>query len=62
MAHHHLALHTHTADNVAVLSVTMCRLVLIHEVHINGIIGQLLIKLRMEMQQRFAILLQSQDP
>ena len=42
-----LTLHTHTAYDMTILSVSMCRLVFIHEIHINGIIWKFLIELCM---------------
>ena len=42
-----LTLNSHTAYNVAVLSVTMCRLVLIHEIHIDAVIWKFFIELCM---------------
>ena len=47
-----LALDPHTAHDMTVLSVAMRRLVLIHEIHINRIIGKLFVKLRMQMAER----------
>ena len=43
-------LNIHTADNMTILSVTMCSLVLIHKVHIDGIIRNLTIILCMQVQ------------
>ena len=61
-AHHDLPLDPHAADDVAVLPVTVCRLILVHEIHVYGIVRQLLIILRVQVEQRFPILLKSQDP
>ncbi len=62
MADYNLALNTHAAHNMTILAVTVRRLVLIHKVHINRVIWNLLVKLRMEMHQRLSVLLQAQNP
>ena len=43
----HFALDSHTGHDMTVLSVTMRRLVFIHEIHIDGIIWDLFIELCM---------------
>ena len=62
MAHDHLPLKSHAGDNMAILPIPVGRLVLIHEIHVDGIIGNLQIELGMKMTQRLAVLLQSQNP
>ena len=57
VAYHNLTLHAHAGHDMTVLSVTVGRLVLIHEIHVDGVIGQFLIELSMEMQQGLTILL-----
>ena len=47
---------------MAVLSSAVSRLVLIHEVHVDRLIGDFLIVLCMEMAKRLAVLLKSEDP
>ena len=47
---------------MAILSASVSRLVFIHKVHINGIVGNLLIKLGMQMAKRLSVFLQSQNP
>ena len=47
---------------MAVFPVSMCRLVLIHKVHVYRIIGDFLIKLCVQMKQRLSVLLQPQNP
>ena len=42
-----LALHTHTAYDMTILSVTVCGLVLIHEIHVDTVIWKFLIELCM---------------
>ena len=44
-AYNHLALHSHAANNVTVFSVSVSRLVFVHEIHINGIIWNFSVKL-----------------
>ena len=60
--HNHLALDAHAGHDMAVLPVSMGRLVLIHEIHVNAVVGNLHIKLCMEMAQRLMVLLQAQNP
>ena len=62
VAHHHLALHTQPGENVAVLPVPVGRLVFIHEVHVNGVVGDLAVELGVQVQQGLAVLLKSQNP
>ena len=57
VSHYHFPLDSHTAYDVTVLSVPVCGLILIHKIHINGIIGNFLVKLGMEMHQRLSVLL-----
>ena len=42
-----LSLNAHSRHHVAEFPVSVSGLVLIHEIHVNGVIGNLLIKLRM---------------
>ena len=62
MSDHNLSLDAHTAHDMTILTVTMGRLVLVHEVHVNRIIRYLLIKLCVEMHQRLSVLLKSKNP
>ena len=56
------SLHPHTADDMAVLPVTVGRLVFVHKIHINGAIGNLFVELGQKVAQRFFILLQADNP
>ena len=60
--YNNLALDTHAAHDMPVLSVAVRRLVLIHKIHIYAVIRNLLIELRMQMAERFPKLLQSKNP
>ncbi len=62
VSHDDLALHTETAEDMTVFSVAMGRLVLIHKVHVYGVVWNLTVELCMEMKQGFAVFLQSQNP
>ena len=62
VSHDHLPLNAHACHHVAVFPVSVSGLVLIHEIHVNGIIGNLLVKLCMKMHQGLSVFLQSQNP
>ena len=62
VANNYLSLDPHSADNMTIFPVTVGRLVFVHKVHINAVIGNFFIELGMEMQQGLTILLQTQDP
>ena len=62
VAHNNLSLNTHAGYHMAVFPVSMGGLVLIHEIHVNGIVGNLLVELCMEMHQGLSVFLQSQNP
>ena len=62
VSHDHLAHFFQTAENMSVLPVSVGCLVLVHKVHVNGVVGDLPVELGMEMEQRFPELLQSQYP
>ena len=62
MAGDHLALDAHAGDDVAVFAVAMGGLVLVHEVHVDGVVGDLLVELRVQVQKRLAVLAQARDP
>ena len=47
---------------MAVLSVAVRGLILVHKIHVYGIVGNLLVILRVQMQQRFSELLQAEYP
>ena len=49
VAYDHLALNSHTGHNMSIFSSAVGRLVFIHEIHINGLIRDLLVKLGMQM-------------
>jgi hypothetical protein len=51
-AHDDLAFHAHPSSDEAELAIAMSGLVQIHEVHIDGRPGQLLVELRMQVEQR----------
>ena len=56
------SLDSHTGNNMTVLSATMCRLVLIHEIHVDRVIWDFFIKLCVQMAQRFSVFFQTKDP
>ena len=62
VTHDHLALHAETAEDMTVLSVPVGRLILVHKIHINGVIRNLPVKLCMEVKQRLPVLLQAENP
>lgn len=62
MPYNNLTLNSHTAYDMAIFPVAMRRLILIHEIHINAVIRNFLIELRMQMTKRLTILLQPQNP
>ena len=47
MAYHYLSLNAHAGHHMAPLPVTVGGLVLIHEIHVNGIVRDFLVKLGM---------------
>ena len=47
VSYYNLSLNAHTAYDMTILPVSVCGLVLIHEVHINGVIWDFLVKLGM---------------
>ncbi len=53
---------TQTREDMSILTVTMSTLVEIHEVHIHGLIRDLLVVLCVEMEQRLAENLHTLDP
>ena len=62
MASDHLALDAHAGDDMAVLAVAMRGLILVHEVHVDGVVRNFLVELRVQVQKRLAVLAQSGDP
>ena len=52
----------HAGDDVAVLAVAVRGLVLVHEVHVDGVVGNFLVELRVQVQKRLAVLAQAGDP
>ena len=62
VAHNNLSLNAHAGYHVAVFPVSVSGLVLIHEIHVNGIIGNFLVELCMKMHQGLSVFLQSQNP
>ena len=62
MAGDNLALDAHAGDDVAVLAVAVRGLVFVHEVHVDGVVGNLLVELRVQVQKRLAVLAQAGDP
>ena len=62
MSDHDLALDAHAAHDMAVLPVSVRGLVLVHEVHIDRVVRDLLVELCVEVHQRLPVLLQPQDP
>ena len=62
ISHYNLAALVQTCENVSELTVSVCCLIFIHEIHIDCIVWNLAIKLCMEMKQRFSQLFQSKNP
>ena len=62
VADDHLALNAHAGHDVAILTVAVCGLVLVHEIHIDRIVRNLFVELCMKMKQRFTVLLKTKDP
>ena len=62
VAHDHLTFHMETGKNMTVFSVTVSCLILIHKIHINGIVWDFTIILCMQMKQRFSQFLKAEDP
>ena len=61
-ARHHFMANSELCQDEAVLAVTMCRLIQVHEVHVNGIVRQLLVGLRVKVQKRLLKQLKPLDP
>ena len=49
-------------DDVAVLAVAVRGLVFVHKVHVDGVVGNFLVELRVQVQKRLAVLAQAGDP
>ena len=47
VSYNNFTLDAHTGYHVAPLTVAVCRLVLIHEIHVDGVVRNLLVKLCM---------------
>ena len=62
VTNYNLALNAHTCYHMAKLSVTMCGLVLIHEIHIDCVIWNFHVKLSMKMKQWLSVLLKTKNP
>ena len=62
ISYYDFTFHTKTAENMTILTVTVCRLVLIHEIHVDRIIWNLTVELCVQVKQRFSVLLQTKDP
>ena len=62
VAEDQLSLNPHTTLDMAVLPVAVRRLIFIHEIHVDGTVGNLFIKLSQQMAQRFFVFLQTDDP
>ena len=54
--------HMKAAENVSEFPVTVCGLILVHEIHVDGVIRNLPVELCMQMEQWFSEFLQSQYP
>ena len=59
---HDLMRNIQPCQNIAIFTVAMRRLVQIHKIHVDRIVGQLLVGLGVQVQQRFVKLLQTFDP
>ena len=62
VARDHLAVDAHAGHDMAVLPVPVRRLVFIHEIHVDGIVGNLLVVLCVQVKQRLSQFLQTEDP
>ena len=62
VTHDHFPLDPHPGKDMSELASPVCRLVLVHEIHVNGIVWDLHVKLGVQVEQRFSVLLESQDP
>ena len=62
VAHHRLAGLAHTGEDVGILAVAMGTLVEVHEVHVDGVVGNLLVVLCVQMEQGLAQDLQAVNP
>ena len=56
------SLDSHAGNDMSILSSTMSRLVLIHEIHVDRVIWDFFIKLCVQMAQRFSVFFQTKDP
>ena len=62
VAYNHLAANTHTSADMTELTVAMCALVKVHEVHVHSVPRNFLVELSMQVQQRFLQLLKAVNP
>ena len=62
VAHNYLALDSHTGYDMSIFPVAVRGLIFIHEIHVDGIVGNLLVELSVKMTQRLSVLLQAQNP
>ena len=62
VSYNDLALDSHTGNHRSIFTAAVCRLVLIHEIHINGVVWNFLVELCVKMAQRLSVFLQSQNP
>ena len=58
----HLALNAHTGEDMSILTAAVGRLVLVHEIHVDGIIWDFTVKLRVKVEKRFSVLLKTENP
>src|SRR5574344_507818 len=59
MARNDLSLYSHPCDDMSELTAAMSSLVLIHLVHVDRVIRNLFSKLRMQMQKRLAVFIET---
>ena len=50
MSHHDFSLNSHPREDMPEFTATVCRLILVHKVHINGVVWYFLIKLSVQVQ------------
>ena len=62
VSHDHLALNTHSGKDMTILTAAVCRLILVHKIHVYRVIWNFTIKLSMQVKQRFPVLLKPENP
>ena len=62
VAHNYLSLDSHAGYHVTILAATVCGLILVHKVHVNGVVRDFLIELCVKVAKRLSIFLQTKYP